>query len=78
MGLCSECNKKIWPYAIVLLVASFAAFLTWLTLSASGAVEVTVRWFSFAAFVVVGGALLGYMLCCLRRHCRHDDHQTSA
>lgn len=78
MGLCSECNKKIWPYAIVLLVATFAAFLTWLTLSASGAVAETVSWFTGVAFVVVGGVLLSYMLCCLRRHCRHDHHDSTA
>ncbi len=77
MQLCSECVKKVWPFAIVLLVAVFAAFLTWLTFSASGASLITVRWLSIGAFVVVGGILLSYMLCCMRRHCRHDHHSSA-
>lgn len=74
MRFCSECHRKIWPYIIVLIIAGFSAFLTWLSFSASGAAEATVRWVSAGAFVGVGGLVLGYMLCCLHRHCRHDDH----
>ncbi len=74
MRLCAECRSKVWPYAIVILVASFSAFLTWLTMSATGASETAIRMVSASVFVGVGGLLLGYMLCCLRRHCRHDDH----
>jgi len=74
MRLCSECHRKLWPYTIVVLVAGFSAFLTWLSFSASGATAVTVRWVSAGAFFGVGALVLGYMLCCLRRHCRHHDH----
>lgn len=74
MRLCTECRSKIWPYAIVVLVAGFSAFITWLTVSAAGASETTIQMASVSVFIGVGGLLLGYMLCCLRRHCRHDDH----
>lgn len=74
MRLCAECRSKIWPYAIVVLVAGFSAFITWLTVSAAGASETTIQMASVSVFIGVGGLLLGYMLCCLRRHCRHDDH----
>lgn len=74
MRLCAECRSKIWPYAIVILVASFSGFITWLTMSVTGASETAIRMVSACVFVGVGGLLLGYMLCCLRRHCRHDDH----
>jgi|GEM_PF-6030358 len=36
MKLCCECRKKPWPYALVLFISSFVAFVTWLTLSAAG------------------------------------------
>lgn len=74
MRLCADCHSKIWPYAIVVLVATFSAFITWLTMSVTGASVTTVRIVSVSVFLGVGGLMLGYMLCCLRRHCRHDDH----
>ena len=74
MKLCADCNSKLWPFAIVLLVAGFSAFLTWLTVSTTDASKTTVGLASLAVFVGVSGLLSGYMLRCLRRHCRDDDH----
>ena len=74
MKLCSECRKKPWPYAIVVLISTFAGFLTWLTLSTAGIAPEINRWLSSAAFLAVAATLVTYMLRCMRRHCKEDDH----
>ncbi len=58
---------------MVFVIATIGAFLTWLTLGLS-IPEVGPRAGASAlTFVVVGGALLMYILNCLKRHCRHED-----
>ncbi|MEE9422918.1 MAG: hypothetical protein V3V50_07145 [Gammaproteobacteria bacterium] len=74
MKLCSACCTKRWPYAMAVFIAAFTAFLTWLTLSSSGIQPVANSFLSTIAFILVGGALLMYMLNCMRRHCKEDEH----
>ncbi|HFD79786.1 MAG TPA: hypothetical protein ENK05_05240 [Gammaproteobacteria bacterium] len=76
MKLCSKCRKNPWPYAIVLLIASFAGFLTWLTLSAAGASPTVNSWLSAIAFLAVAGLLFTYMVHCMARHCRDDARRS--
>jgi uncharacterized membrane-anchored protein len=77
MKLCRECRRKPWPYAIVIIISMFTAFLTWLTLATAGVTPSANRWMSAIAFLGVGGLLLTYMFNCMRRHCREDDHPHS-
>jgi apolipoprotein N-acyltransferase len=71
MKLCPECSNSPWPFVMVVFLASFIAFITWLTLSLSelGAVERLAG--SLAVFVAVAGTLVHYVLSCMKRHCRH-------
>lgn len=74
MKLCAVCLSKPWPFAIAVLIALFAAFLTWFTLDLAGhSAAARIGWSSFA-FVGVGGLLFSYMVSCIRRHCRDDNH----
>lgn len=76
MKLCTQCKKTPWPFVMVLLIASVAAFATWLTLSLSVTDANTRLLASFAAFIAVGGTLLHYVISCMRRHCRHNREHT--
>lgn len=71
MKLCRDCRQRVWPYLIVIFVASFAAFLTWLTLASAGAEPHVKMWWSGGAFLSVCVILLSYMISCMRRHCGH-------
>lgn len=72
MKLCRECGKRPWPYLIALFIASFSAFLTWLTLESAGFSADVIRWWSGAVFVIVTALLVSYMIACMRRHCGHE------
>ncbi len=74
MKLCCECRRKPWPYALVLFISSFVAFVTWLTMSAAGADGQTRLWSSVGMFLIVAVVLINYMLGCMRRHCADDRH----
>lgn len=74
MKLCAVCLNKPWPFAIAVLIALFAAFLTWFTLEVADTSRVEKVGWSVFAFFGVGGVLVGYMVSCLRRHCRDDNH----
>ena len=75
MRLCKECRRTGWPYLIAILVAGFAAFLTWLTLAAAGfAPQENLRW-TLGMLVGVAVALSLYVASCMRRHCRHGVAQ---
>ena len=73
MKLCSKCRKNLWPYALILFISSFIAFVTSLTLSAAGIRPEHNFWWSAGAFLAASVTLLTYMVSCMRRHC-HDDH----
>jgi hypothetical protein len=77
MSLCGECRKKPWPYALVLFISSFVAFVTWLTLSAAGLQPDTRLWLTAGAFLVAVTVLLSYMVSCMRRHCSDDKHHAA-
>jgi len=71
MKFCSECYRSPLPFALVLLIASIAGFLTWLTLGLSSYEPLLRIGGSVAVFLAVGGTLLHYVLSCIRRHCQH-------
>jgi hypothetical protein len=73
MKPCSKCNNSPLPYLMVVMVASVAAFLTWLTLGLSIAETLPRAVGSGVVFLAVGGTLLHYVLGCLKRHCPHGD-----
>ena len=75
MRLCGDCRKKPWPYAIVLFIATFVAFVTWLTLSAAGLSESSSIIWTSISFVAAVVLLASYMVSCMRRHCSDDKHQ---
>jgi hypothetical protein len=74
MKACRECVQKPWPYLIALFIATFSAFLTWLTLASAGVPVATNRLWSGGVFFVVILFLMMYMVSCLRRHCGHQTH----
>ena len=74
MRLCGACRKKPWPYAIVLFIATFVAFVTWLTLSAAGLASGASIIGTSVAFIAATMLLASYMVSCLRRHCADDKH----
>jgi cytosine/uracil/thiamine/allantoin permease len=76
MKLCGQCRKKPWPYLIAMGIAVFVAFLTSLTLGVSGIAPDANRLWTAGVFVGVIALLLGYMVVCMRRHCREDHHST--
>ncbi|MDZ7753111.1 MAG: hypothetical protein U5S82_15990 [Gammaproteobacteria bacterium] len=69
MSICVRFGRRIWPFTIVVFVAGFSAFLTWLTLASAGvAAHVNFGW-TTAVFLGVVTLLLVYVINCLRRHC---------
>ena len=77
MKLCPKCNHSPLPFLMVFVVASVSAFVTWLTVGLSITQPTPRAAASALAFVVVGWALLHYVLSCLRRHCRHDERSAA-
>jgi hypothetical protein len=71
MKLCSDCRSTPWPYLVVVFIASFTTFLTWLTLATTGMSQDAIGWASAGVFLGTGFGLLGYIRACLRRHCHH-------
>lgn len=77
-SLCPQCRNSPWPYLMVLFLAGFSAFLTWLIATFAN-LAVPERFIaSLLAFLVVGGGLLAYVISCMRRHCRHAHHSHPA
>ena len=74
MKLCSQCRHSVWPFVFALFIAAFAAFLTWMTLYYSRFDTVERLLLTGGVFVAAAATLIHYMLSCMRRHCRHDDH----
>ena len=71
MKFCTECNSSPLPFALALLIASIAGFLTWLTLGLSTYEPLLRIGGSVAVFLAVGGTLLHYVVSCIKRHCQH-------
>lgn len=71
MNLCSECNRPLWPFAMILGIAGVIGFLTWLLLGLSVAEPMARATIAAGVFLGVGATLLHYVVSCLRRHCRH-------
>ena len=78
MKLCCECRRKPWPYALVLFISSFVAFVTWLTLSAAGVGAQIKIWSTVGIFLIIAALLIHYMLACMSRHCADDQHHHMA
>lgn len=76
MKFCTECHSSPLPFALVLLIASIAGFLTWLTLGLSADEPFVRIGGSAAVFLAVGGTLLHYVLSCIKRHCQHRQRFT--
>ncbi len=79
MKLCPRCKKTFLPFVMILLIASLASFMTWLSLSLSDVAGLPLAIACVGVFLAVGGTLLHYVLSCMRRHCREWGHRhTSA
>jgi len=78
MKLCPKCDHSPLPFLMVFVIATVSAFVTWLTLGLSQVPPLPRAAAGALAFVVVGGALLHYVLSCLKRHCRHQDRPAPA
>jgi ABC-type uncharacterized transport system permease subunit len=74
MKLCSDCRRTPWPFLVALFIASFAAFLTWLTLSFNQADTTQLILGVAVMFVAAGATLIHYVINCMRRHCHHGHH----
>lgn len=74
MSCCKECRKKPWPYLIALTFSIAIAYMTWLTMGVTDLSRMTRYWISVSAFLVFGSVMLGYLLCCISRHCDEDNH----
>ncbi len=66
---CKESRKRPWIYLIVIFVATFSAFMTWLTLDSAGIPSESNKWWSGGVFVLVSILLLLYFISCMRRYC---------
>ena len=73
MKLCRQCGRSPLPFVMVFFVAGVSAYLTWLTLSYSDFERIEVVAGSGIVFLAVAGAVLHYVLSCMRRHCRHRN-----
>ncbi len=74
MKLCSECRKTPWHLAFAFFISGITAFLTWLMLSFSGFSETEQLIGSAMIFLAAAATLSHYVLSCMKRHCRHDEH----
>jgi hypothetical protein len=74
MKLCPQCNASLLPYAMITLIAGVIGFLTWLTLGLSDWDEGPRALAAAGACLAVGVTLWHYVVSCMRRHCRHHDH----
>lgn len=71
MKLCSQCGGSPLPFFMAGFIATFSAFLTWLTLSYSQ-FDLAMQILGCGLiFVAVGGTVLHYMFGCMKRHCLH-------
>lgn len=75
MKLCSRCKQTVLPFVMILLIASLASFMTWLSLSLSDVGPLPVAIACTGVFLAVGATLLHYVISCMRRHCREWGHQ---
>lgn len=70
--VCQESKKRLWVYPIVVFIASFSSYVTWLTLDAAGIPSVTNKWWSGGVFILVAIILLVYIMSCMRRYCSQE------
>lgn len=73
-SLCPQCRNSPWPYLMVLFLASFSGFLTWLMTTFANLGFGARLGASLLVFLVVAAGMLAYVLSCMRRHCRHAHH----
>jgi len=69
--VCRETTKRPWIYLIVVFVASFSAFVTWLSLDSAGIQTNVNRLWSGGVFILVSIILILYYFSCMRRYCMH-------
>ncbi|MBK1722917.1 hypothetical protein [Thiocystis violacea] len=77
MNLCPKCSRSRWPFVMIFAITSIIAFITWLVLGLSMVEPLPRVAVAIAVFLGVGATLLHYVLSCLRRHCRHEEHVES-
>ncbi len=76
MKLCSECGKTAWPYVLVAFIGGLCGFVTWLTLGYSNVAYPQRLVWSLLVFAGVSALLTGYVVACMRRHCRHSHRHS--
>ncbi len=78
LKFCPQCKNSPWPFAMVLVVSTVSAFVTWLTLSFAQFGDIESLAGSGLVFAAVGTTLFHYVINCMKRHCRHgtahDQH----
>ncbi|NBC48006.1 MAG: hypothetical protein GVY22_08450 [Gammaproteobacteria bacterium] len=73
MKLCKTCFSSPWPFVLMTVIASMTGFITWLTLGLSQPDPQLRIAVAVIAFVAVEATLVHYVICCMRRHCRHHS-----
>ncbi|ESQ13325.1 MAG: hypothetical protein N838_15570 [Thiohalocapsa sp. PB-PSB1] len=63
---------------MVLLIATIAGYLTWLTLGLSDQESAVRIGSAILVFLATGGALLHYVISCIKRHCQHQQRYARA
>jgi hypothetical protein len=66
--VCQESKKRLWVYLIVVFIASFSSYVTWLTLDTAGVPSGSNKWWSGGVFILVAIILLLYFISCMRRY----------
>jgi hypothetical protein len=78
MKLCPQCASSPLPFIMIAVIAGVVGFLTWLMLGLSEldlGLRVAIAAGGTAAVAVT---LWHYVVSCMRRHCRHSQHNTVA
>lgn len=71
MNLCPKCNPPAWTFAVIFMITSVIAFVTWLMLGLSTTALLPRAGITSAVFLAVGATLVHYVIGCVKRHCRH-------
>lgn len=78
MNLCPKCNPPAWTFAVIFILTSVIAFVTWLMLGLSMTAPLPRAGIASVVFLAVGATLVHYVMSCVKRHCRHGEQSARA
>ncbi|AFL73054.1 hypothetical protein [Thiocystis violascens] len=78
MNLCPKCNPPAWTFAVIFILTSVIAFVTWLMLGLSMTSLLPRAGITSVVFLAVGATFVHYVMSCIKRHCRHDEQSARA